>query len=176
MTSARAFLRERSSKPGSIADIVSDVNRQLTRDVEMTDRFMTLFYSEIDVLNKQFCWVRAGHDPAIVYDPESNEFEELKGQGIPLGVMEETEYHECQYQFCAGQIIVISTDGICEAPDSDGEMFGKDRLHHIIRDNAGKSAKEIVAAVMHDFKEFIDPMPQKDDATLVVIKVEASSI
>jgi serine phosphatase RsbU (regulator of sigma subunit) len=173
MTAARAFLRERSSKPGSIAGIVSDVNRQLTRDVEMTDRFMTLFYSEIDVLNKQFCWVRAGHDPAIVYDPESNEFEELKGQGIPMGVVADTEYQQCQYQFSAGQIIVISTDGICEAPNSDSEMFGKNRLRHIIRDNAGKTAKEIVSAVMHDFKQFIHPMPQKDDATLVVIKVEA---
>lgn len=173
MTSARAFLRERSSKPGSIASIVSDVNRQLTRDVEMTDRFMTLFYSEIDVINKQFCWVRAGHDPAIVYDPGSNEFKELKGQGLPLGVMEETEYHECQYQFSAGQIIVISTDGICEAPNSDHEMFGKNRLRDIISDNAGKPAKEIVSTVMHDFKQFIDPMPQKDDATVVVIKVEA---
>ena len=173
MTSARAFLRERSSKPGSIADIVSDVNRQLTRDIEMTDRFMTLFYSEIDVLNKQFYWVRAGHDPAIVYDPESDEFEELKGQGLPLGVLEDTEYLECRYQFFAGQIIVISTDGICEAQDADGRMFGKNRLRHIIRDNAGKTAQDIVSAVMHGFKQFIDPMPQKDDATLVVIKVEA---
>jgi len=173
MTSARAFLRERSLKPGSITSIVSDVNRQLTRDVEMSNRFMTLFYSEIDAKKKQFSWVRAGHDPAIVYDPESHEFDELKGRGLPLGVMEDTEYNECQYQLAPGQIIAISTDGICEATDSDGAMFGKNRLRRIIRENAAKPAKEIVSAVINDFQEFIHPKPQADDATLVVIKVES---
>ena len=173
MTSARAFLRERSLKPGSIASIVTDVNKQLTRDIEMSHRFMTLFFSEIDVTKKQFCWVRAGHEPAILYDPAANCFDELKGGDIPLGVVEDTEYHEYQCQLADGQIIVIPTDGICEAPNKNGEMFGKDRLRNIIRLNADKPAKEIVAAVINAFEQFICPLPQKDDATLVVIKVNA---
>jgi len=172
MTSARAFFRERSLKPGSIASVVSDVNRQLTRDVEMSNRFMTLFYSELDAKTKQFRWVRAGHEPAILYDPGTDSFEELKGRGLPLGVMEDTEYHECEYQLSTGQIIVISTDGICESCDPDGTMFGKDRLRDKIRDHAARTAKEIVSALMQEFQQFIHPLPQTDDATLVVIKVE----
>ena len=172
MTSARAFFRERSLKPGSIANVVSDVNRQLTRDVEMSNRFMTMFYSEVDAKTKQFRWVRAGHEPAILYDPGTDSFEELKGRGLPLGVMEDTEYPECEVQLSTGQIIVISTDGICESYDSDGAMFGKDRLRDKIRDHAARTAKEIVSALMDDFQQFIHPLPQKDDATLVVIKVE----
>jgi serine phosphatase RsbU (regulator of sigma subunit) len=172
MTSARAFFRERSLKPGSIANVVSDVNRQLTRDVEMSNRFMTMFYSEVDAKTKQFRWVRAGHEPAILYDPGTDSFEELKGRGLPLGVMEDTEYPECEVQLSTGQIIVISTDGICESCDSGGAMFGKDRLRDKIRDHAARTAKEIVSALMDDFQQFIHPLPQKDDATLVVIKVE----
>jgi sigma-B regulation protein RsbU (phosphoserine phosphatase) len=172
MASARAFLRERSLKPDSIASIVTDVNRQLTRDIELSNRFMTLFFSEIYVKNKQFNWVRAGHDPAIVYDPGTNTFDELKGFGLALGVKRNTQYDEFQCQLVAGQIIVISTDGICEACNADGGMFGKNRLRDIIRQNAGKTAKEIVSVVMSNFKEFIHPLPQKDDATLVVIKIK----
>ena len=172
MTSARAFFRERSLKPGSIANVVSDVNRQLTRDVEMSNRFMTLFYSEVDANSKLFRWVRAGHEPAILYNPGTDSFEELKGRGLPLGVMEKTAYHECEVQLSTGQIVVISTDGICESCDSDGTMFGKDRLRDKIRDHAAKNAKEIVSTLMQDFQEFIAPLPQQDDATLVVIKVE----
>ena len=172
MTSARAFFRERSLKPGTIASVVADVNRQLTRDVEMSNRFMTLFYSEVDARNKQFRWVRAGHEPAILYDPGTDSFEELKGRGLPLGVLEDTEYNECEIQLSSGQIIAISTDGICESYASDGTMFGKDRLKDKIRENAAHSAKEIVSALMEDFQNFIHPLPQKDDATLVVIKVE----
>jgi sigma-B regulation protein RsbU (phosphoserine phosphatase) len=51
-------------------------------------------------------------------------------------------------------------------------MFGKDRLREKIRQNAARSAREIVSALIQDFQNFIDPLPQKDDATLVVIKVE----
>ncbi len=171
MTSARAFLRERSLKPGTIANIVSDVNKQLTRDIEISNRFMTLFYSEIDAIQKQIRWVRAGHDPAILYDPQKNCFHELKGQGLPLGVVEEADYHECECQIADGQIIVITTDGICEAANKDGEMFGKDRLRNIIRLNADKGARFIVTTVLDALEQFIDPVPQKDDATLVVIKV-----
>jgi serine phosphatase RsbU (regulator of sigma subunit) len=172
MTTARAFLRERSLKPGTIASIVSDVNKHLTRDVEMSNRFMTLIYSEIDAKNKQFRWVHAGHEPAILYDPADNSFDELKGKSLPLGVIEDAEYHECECQLAGGQIVVLPTDGISEAPNRDGEMFGKDRLKNIIRLNADKSAREIVSAVLDAFEQFIQPLPQKDDATLVVIKVD----
>jgi sigma-B regulation protein RsbU (phosphoserine phosphatase) len=51
-------------------------------------------------------------------------------------------------------------------------MFGKDRLRDKIRDHAARTAKEIVSALMQEFQQFIHPLPQKDDATLVVIKVE----
>jgi sigma-B regulation protein RsbU (phosphoserine phosphatase) len=65
MATARAFLRQRSTLPGTPADIVSDVNRQITRDFAESGGFMTLFYLSIDPANRSLCWVRAGHDPAI---------------------------------------------------------------------------------------------------------------
>jgi serine phosphatase RsbU (regulator of sigma subunit) len=172
MTSARAFLRERSCGPGGIASIVSDVNRQLTQDIEMSNRFMTLFYCEIDVKEKSIHWVRAGHDPAILYDPAGGCFEELKGRGLPLGVVENAEYRECQRELKAGQIIVIGTDGIWEAQNSAGRFFGKDRLRKIIQSHAADAAGTIVTAVMQEFEQYIYPLAQKDDATVVVIKVE----
>ncbi|MCK4986308.1 MAG: SpoIIE family protein phosphatase, partial [Desulfobacterales bacterium] len=81
MASTRAFLRQRSALSGSLADVVSDVNRQLTRDVEDTGRFITLFYLQIDMNNQSLNWVRAGHEPAVLYDPASDRFEELTGEG-----------------------------------------------------------------------------------------------
>jgi phosphoserine phosphatase RsbU/P len=78
MTSARSSIRQRASRSGSIAQIVSDVNRQLTRDVEESGRFMTLFCSQIDTHSRSISWVRAGHDPAILYDPVTDSFEKLK--------------------------------------------------------------------------------------------------
>lgn len=79
MTTARALIRKNATLSDSIANIISDVNQQLWLDVKESGRFMTLFYSVIDGQNKRIRWVRAGHDPAIFYAPESDTFEELKG-------------------------------------------------------------------------------------------------
>jgi sigma-B regulation protein RsbU (phosphoserine phosphatase) len=86
MATARAFLRQRSDLPGSISRIVSDVNRQLARDVEESGGFMTLFYLVLNAKKHRLSWVRAGHDPAILYDPVADAFEELHGAGVALGV------------------------------------------------------------------------------------------
>ena len=67
MAAVRSSLRQRILQPGNIGQIVSDVNRQLTADVEESGRFMTLYYSEIDSQEKTIRWVRAGHDPAILF-------------------------------------------------------------------------------------------------------------
>ena len=74
MTTARAFLRARTFQPGSLAQVVTDVNRHLTADLYETGRFMTLFYLTIDPAADRLGWVRAGHDPAIIFDPGNRAF------------------------------------------------------------------------------------------------------
>ncbi|MBA7555807.1 hypothetical protein ES705_48494 [subsurface metagenome] len=172
MTTARASLRQRSSMSGSIARIVSAVNRQLSHDVEETGRFMTLFYGEIDTENKSLRWVNAGHDPGIIYDSSSDTFEELGGRGLPLGVFEDSRYRESHREITPGQIIVIGTDGVWEAHNPKGEMFGKSRLREIIRTHATKPAKQILDAVIMESEQFRNPLSIEDDLTLVVVKVE----
>ena len=172
MASARSSLRQRALLSGNIAQIMSDVNRQLTRDVEESGRFMTLFCSEIDAGTRCIRWVRAGHEPAIFYDPTTNTFEELKGPGMALGVDESWKYEEKQKSgLTRGQIIVFGTDGIWEAHNGKGEIFGKASLCEIIREYAAKSAKEIVFAIIDSLNRFRQDVIPEDDVTLVVVKV-----
>ncbi len=172
MTTARALLRQRSFRKGSLKEIVSDVNLQLTRDIEESGQFMTLFYCEIDGHEKWIRWVRAGHDPAIIYSKTSDSFHVLIGQGIALGIFENTDYEELQQPLEPGQIILIGTDGIWEAINPKGEQFGKEAFRKIIRDNADAPAKRILMAVIDTLDSFRYPLKQEDDVTLVVIKVE----
>jgi serine phosphatase RsbU (regulator of sigma subunit) len=173
MTTARAFLRESTSRGGSVAGIVGSVNRNLTRDVQSSGRFMTLFYAEIDHQAKSIRWVRAGHDPALLYDPRSGSFEHLAGQGgLPLGVFEEAVYEEYHRQLEPGQIIAIGTDGIWEARNSEGRMFGKQAVQKVVHDHAARTAAEIVEHVLEALQRFLFPLDIQDDATLAVIKVE----
>jgi sigma-B regulation protein RsbU (phosphoserine phosphatase) len=173
MTTARAFLRMRASQPGTISEVITAMNHHLAKDVLETGRFMTLFYLTIDPEQKCIDWVRAGHDPALFYDPLRDEFEELKGQGIALGVTDEFDYVQSQKSGLAnGQIIAIGTDGIWEAFNRQGEMFGKDRLRDVIRRKAEESAGNILSSVYDELNQFTLGRKSEDDITLVIIKVD----
>jgi sigma-B regulation protein RsbU (phosphoserine phosphatase) len=173
MTSARAFLRMRAAQSGNISDIITEMNRHLALDVLDTGRFMTLFYMAIDPVNERLQWVRAGHDPAILYNPKQNSFEELAGTGIALGVNENFRYEEYKKTGLAdGQIVAIGTDGIWEAYNSKGEMFGKERFRNVISRNAKESATHILGAVYEELGQFTEGLKSEDDVTLVVAKVE----
>lgn len=172
MATARAFLRQRSILPGTPVDIVSDVNQQMVRDFEGTGGFMTLFYLTIDTQNRCLHWVRAGHDPAIFYDSETDTFEELRGTGIALGV--DMDGHFAQYQRAnlkRGQIILLGSDGLWEARNPGGEMFGKAPIYKITRKLAQASAREILTSCFHEFNVFLGERAPEDDVTLVVIKI-----
>ena len=172
MTTARALIRQRAAKSGDIARIVSDVNQELYKDVKETGRFMTMFFMEIDVSSKTLRWVRAGHDPAIFYDAEKDKFDDLEGEGMALGVDNNIEFEESSRRgWAAGSVIVVGTDGIREAINVDGEMFGQDRLRQTIQKNITHSADAIQKAIMNELSIFQGDTPQQDDMTLVVVKL-----
>jgi len=171
MIAVRATLRHHAHHSDDIVDMVSDVNRHFSQDVKETGHFMTLFYSMIEVHNKRIRWVNAGHDPAITYNPITNSFDELTGRGLPLGIFYDSEYIESQREITPGQIIVIGTDGIWEAHNQNGMMFGKDKLKEVIHLHANGSAKDILEAVINEVEQFSYPLKKEDDVTLVVMKV-----
>ncbi len=171
MATARAFLRQRTSRSGELDQVIADVNRQIARDVEDSGRFMTLFICEIDRRKQVIDWVNAGHDPAMIYDSQNGEFHELEGTGLPLGVSEKTGYQKFARAIRPGQMIMIGTDGIWEAQNRQGEMFGKERFKDVIRRHADQPAEKIIQTVMAQLDNFRYPLETTDDVTLVVAKI-----
>ena len=87
MTTVRAMLRDPDDPargPGNKS--IADVNRLLCMDTSISCDYMTLFVMVIGPDKKELSWVRAGHEPAIVYDPASDRFDELNGDGMALGI------------------------------------------------------------------------------------------
>ena len=173
MASVRAFLRMRSALGGALGDIVADVNRQFSVDVGESGQFMTFFLARVDRSKNYLEWVRAGHDPAILYDLTTDSFQKLnEGKGLPLGVSEKAAYKESFCKISLGQIIYIGTDGIWEARDAEGNIFGKERLEQVIRKYNAETAQTIVLSILDAVKDFCGTADQEDDLTLVVIKVK----
>lgn len=133
---------------------------------------MTLFVLEIDPGARQLRWVRAGHEPAIVYRPDQDRFEELTGPGLAIGVDADHVYQQQDKSVMDGEVVVLATDGVWEARSPSGGMYGKARVLNLIRRHAAMPAEDILQAVFTDLKGFQQAGEFEDDATLVVVKVD----
>jgi sigma-B regulation protein RsbU (phosphoserine phosphatase) len=91
---------------------------------------------------------------------------------MALGVVEELEFQKYTHQgWTPGSVVVVGTDGIREAQNDKGEMFGSDRLRESIRKRAAESAETIQNGIIENLKIFQGEAPQEDDITLVVVKL-----
>ena len=172
MASVRAFLRQRAHLPGNLSRMMSDVNRQLLNDVEDSGNFMTLFYLRLDPSKRCLSWIRAGHDPAIFYNPISDRFNDMHGKGLALGISGQAVFEQNERTgLIPGQIIVLATDGVWEACNKEGDMFGKEPLYRIVRQNRNAVAEDILGKCFQALEEFQTGTVREDDITMMVIKI-----
>lgn len=171
MTTTRALLRSRITLPGSLSEVMCHVNRLLCNDTSNSGDFMSLFLVLADTNGGNMRWVRAGHAPGLVYDWASDSFEELREEGVALGFDETCTFKEYEYPKWNGtKLLFLGTDGIWEAENPRGEMFGMDRLRTVIREHHRESSKEIIQALTDSLAAFRETSPQEDDITAVVVK------
>jgi len=171
MADARGMLRALASQGGELLPTVARLNRLLLEDVGDSGHFMTLFLAELDVPEGALRWVRAGHDPAYLWDPVSGACTELGGKGAALGVLAEARFESRVIDFSRpGQMLIMATDGVWEARDPENRLFGKERLREVVRRHAGRPAAEVKAAIVEAVQGFRRSARPSDDITVVVVK------
>jgi len=134
-------------------------------------RFITFFWGMVNITEKSFKYVNAGHNPPILL--RKNEIKKLDKGGMILGVMktfnpyisEETYLHK-------DDVLVLFTDGVSEAMSSQGEEFSEERLEEVVKALQKNSAAEILEGIKQEVQNFTRGNVQSDDITLVVIKIK----
>lgn len=170
MTAARSSLRANTRQHGTdLVKLFDKTNRDLVRDTG-DDKFLTLFYGIVDDRDRSLTWVSGGHDPALWLHADRGTIEELPNTGMLMGMFEEATFEQAgPVRLKNGDVVVVGTDGIWEARDAGGNLFGKERLCEILRTTHG-SAEEICRTVLKAVEDFVGSAPRLDDVTLVVLK------
>lgn len=153
--------------PGAV---LTDLNRALFKEME-GGMFVTLILLLLDPEKRKLKISSAGHFPPILRtrDNRASELQILKN--FPVGVSEDNEYTDTEYMLNPGDRIVLYTDGVTEALDSKGNIFGKDRLKQAIA-QGGDGPEEIIAAIKKALAAHSLGIPQNDDLTMVCLGVD----
>ncbi len=135
------------------------------------ERFVTLFYCELTLSsNRLVRYANAGHCAPIHYSAETGKVSYLRATGGLLGIMKEQKFKIENVSLMPGDILVLYTDGLSEAQNNMGELFGEDRIVEVIRNNKAETPKNITLALLDSVVKFADDLRYSDDKTIVVIK------
>jgi serine phosphatase RsbU (regulator of sigma subunit) len=133
-----------------------------------TARYATLFFAIFDARSRMLAYSNAGHFPPLHLSARG--VDRLTADGIPLGLMEDARYGQGQRRLESGDLLVLYTDGIVEAPDPSGAEFGEDRLVEALRRYRDRNLEEIILSVLRDIERWTGGGPAHDDATLVLVR------
>jgi serine phosphatase RsbU (regulator of sigma subunit) len=149
-------------------EVLNRLNRMLC-EKSPSDRFVTLFLFSLDTLGAgQF--ISAGHNPAYLYRAATGEIEELASGGLILGVFDFATYESRPLRLAEGDILVVYSDGLTEAQNPEGEMFGEERLQELIRREGREGSHALERKLLEDLENFHRGIAQTDDITFVLVE------
>jgi serine phosphatase RsbU (regulator of sigma subunit) len=135
---------------------------------------VTCFYAILDPRSGRLLYANAGHDLPYLRR-HRGDCEELRAKGMPLGLMSGMSYEQEEIELDAGEAALFYSDGLVEAHNPEGEMFGFPRLQALVSEHAGEE-RSLEEALLEELYTFVgEGWEQEDDITLLTLRRSASS-
>src|SRR6266496_2399821 len=173
MSSLHAAIHAQAGSHDSLVATISAVNRYLADNIP-PNRFITLFYAELDPESGALSFLNAGHNPPLIIHAAGT-VEQLASGGLPLGIKRDADYREGRTLLQRGDVMVIYSDGVTEAASPSGEEFGPTRLYEVVSRNVEASAAGIRDRIESALTKFSQGTKAADDITLVIVKRQAET-
>jgi phosphoserine phosphatase RsbU/P len=169
ITLTRTLLRAAAHKLESPSDCLTMVNAMLCID-NPTLMFTTAFYGVLDTATGEILYANAGHNPPYVLRTDGT-VDTLTGTGgMALGIMEDMRYKTQRCLMACGDLFISFSDGVTEATNAAGELFGEDRLIALFHGQVEKHPTELFATIITEVDTYVSIAPMADDVTLLVIR------
>ena len=174
----RTMLRVEAVRGEPPHKIIQQANNVLYRDLSRADSFVTVFVATVDTLEGTLTYANAGHTPTLLWRTKEQQVEQLRATSLPIGIFDFQESSSRTVALNSGDTLVFHTDGITEAQSPNNDLFGLNRLIHIVESRAGDSPEQLQQFIQAEVSNFRQDADWKDDATLLIVKtftdVEAS--
>lgn len=170
MAITRTLLRARTAPDMKPCQITSSINIELCRENDNA-MFVTFFIGIVNLKTGQLDYCNAGHNRPWVLDSNGAISQLPQTHGTPLGLFDDMEYGCSSVVLGKGSSVVLYTDGVTEAMNEQGELFGDEQLIEALRACNGAPPKQIISEVYGQTKKFVGIAPQSDDITLLVFQL-----
>jgi sigma-B regulation protein RsbU (phosphoserine phosphatase) len=167
MASVHASLRALAGS-ARLDELMARLNRFLLESTQ-PNKYVTLFYAELDPARRRLAYVNAGHVPPFRIGSASRR-ERLATGGPVLGLLEAPTYETAEVEMVPGELVAMVTDGATEALSQDEEEFGDERLRDLLASASAESAERVVRRVSEGVRAWTGPAGCSDDLTLLVLK------
>ncbi|NBO65760.1 MAG: FHA domain-containing protein [Acidobacteria bacterium] len=168
MSSIHAAVRANTRTHLSACEVVTEINNYIC-DNSPANRYVTLFYSEIDPDTHRMTYINAGHNPPILVRT-SGGLQRLDIGGLPVGITPLAAYTQGEVTLGSGDVLVIFSDGVTDSLSESGEDFGETRLISAISENRHRTAAGIRDRIDEALGRFVGKASSVDDLTVVIVK------
>jgi len=170
MATLQASFKTLSSTPGSLTELVSQMNRYACGNSQNGRRFTTAFIAEFDPASRRLTYINAGHNNPILRR-KSGYIERLELGGVPLGIMEAAQYQSGEVMLETGDWLVTFTDGVVEAENNQQQEYGEERFIAMLHAGVLLTPAALLNAIMADLDRFVGDAQQHDDVTCMLFRV-----
>ncbi len=171
MAEARTFIHARIQSIRQPAEMLQQLNSYFLKDLDRSDLFVTMFYLQYKPDSKRLIYSNAGHNNPLLFRRKSRKIEMLDAEGLIFGIKNNITFEQKATNLTAGDLLLLYTDGIIEAENSDKELFGTQRLSNLLLECGELEPQEIIDRVMDQVRIFTGMRHFNDDITMVVMKV-----
>jgi serine phosphatase RsbU (regulator of sigma subunit) len=169
MAFSRAIIRTEAMSGRNPSAVLERVNRLIVQD-SRSQLLLSAFYATLDAHSGRLTYASGGHDHPVWVRAATGGCEELQSRSLVLGAFPFVVLEERAIDMAPGDLLVLYTDGVTEARDAGGGLFGDERLRAALEAPSAASAAQALQAVVGAVKDFVGDAPPADDLTLVVVK------
>jgi sigma-B regulation protein RsbU (phosphoserine phosphatase) len=173
MAMSRTMIRSTALSGRTPQQALTRANELILKD-SRAELFVSVFYAQLELDSGRLTYANAGHNPPLWLNADTGTIEPLHSAGIILGSFEAIDIEEQVIQLSPGDTLLLYTDGVTEAMDGEGELFGEARLEQLFSQCREDSAGAFASAILEAIVEFTGETPQSDDLTLLILHRQSS--
>jgi sigma-B regulation protein RsbU (phosphoserine phosphatase) len=163
------LIRAEAYRAATPSDVLRNIDL-LLRPMNDADMFVTLLYGILDYNSREFTYARAGHNLPLLMDQQGKFASIEKSPGQPIGLFPDFDIDEQSLTISPGDMLFLYTDGVTEAMDQSGDLFGQNRLEEFLRNQQNRPAQEICDQIFSRLDNFRGGEAQHDDVTVLVLQ------